>query len=114
MGMFFWASGRFRFGCGGVCGIKEEGVDIEGEGDGVEGGLVEEGRGEIAEAELPSCGRGSARSRVVGYWKEVLNGGLGVEVGRRRDGTEEELTRSTRRGCWEGSLRSARREKEPD
>ena len=72
-GVFFGA----RIGRIGVWSIEEEGVDVEGEGDGVEGGLVEEGRREIAETELLCRRGGSAGPRMVGYWDEVLHGGLG-------------------------------------
>lgn len=49
--------------------IEEEGIDIEGKGDGVERGLVEEGASEIAETELLCCRGGRTRSWMVGYWE---------------------------------------------
>ena len=60
----------------GIWRIEEEGVDVEGKGDGVERGLVEEGRREIAEAELLCCRGGSTGPWMEGYWEEVLDGGL--------------------------------------
>jgi hypothetical protein len=76
------------FGAGrAVWRIEEEGVDVEGEGDGVEGGLVEEGRREVAETELLCCGGGRTGARVEGYGEEVLHGGLcGGQRGRAGTG----------------------------
>ena len=118
MSVFFGTrGGRDRFGIGsgrGIWEIEKEGVDVEGKGDGVEGGLVEEGRGEIAEAELLCRRGGGTGSRVVAHWEEVLEGGLGVLAIKGGEEKGKRLTRKTRRGCWDGSLRRARREKAPD
>lgn len=78
--MFFGARrgrGRFGFSCRrGVWKIGEEGVDVEGKGDGVKRGLVEEGACQIAETELLRCGGGRTGPRMVGYWEKILDGGL--------------------------------------